>query len=62
MKTRSTRPAFSMLSTSLLLIAMGGALLGLMWGYPSIRIAADWVCGISVVALLASLVNDARKR
>lgn len=61
MKPQSTESAFSMLSICFLLIAVASALVSIVRGYESIRSIAEWVCGISVLALVASLVNDARK-
>lgn len=61
MKTQSTEPAFSMLSICFLLIAVASALVSIVTGYESIRPVAEWICGISSLALVASLVNDARK-
>lgn len=60
-KPRAARPAISTLSACLLLIAMAGALLGLVRTHPQVRSIADWTCGIAVIALAASLVHDARK-
>jgi hypothetical protein len=61
MKTQSTEPAFSTLSMVLLLIAVACALVSIVRGYASIWPIAEWVGGISALALIASLVNDARK-
>ena len=61
MRTQSRDPAFSVLSIVFLLIAVAGALASIVTGYESIRSVAEWVCGISVLALTASLVNDARR-
>ena len=65
MKNRAARGAFSTLSTSLLLAAVAGAvartLASVLWDHESIWRVANWICGISVVALVASLINDARK-
>ncbi|WP_426663898.1 hypothetical protein [Rhodanobacter aciditrophus] len=60
MKPRPSQPAISTRSTCLLLVAMAGALLGLVQGHPLVRLIADWTCGIGVIALAASLVRDAR--
>lgn len=61
MKTQSAEPAFSMLSIVLLLIAIAAALVSIVRGYESIWPVAEWVGGISALALVASLINDARK-
>lgn len=61
MKTQSTEPAFSVLSIVLLLIAIACALVSIVRGYASMWPMAEWVGGISALALIASLVNDARK-
>lgn len=61
MKTQSSEPAFSMLSICFLLIAVASGLAGMVTGYESIRPMADWICGISALALIVSLINDARK-
>lgn len=60
-RSQPDQPAFSTLSTWLLLMAVASALASLVRGYESIQSVAEWVCGISVVALVASLINDARK-
>jgi len=60
-KSQSTEPAFSTLSTCLLLIAVASALVSIVKDYQSIWPVAEWICGISVVSLVASLVYDARK-
>jgi hypothetical protein len=36
-------------------------LTSVVWDYEPIWRVANWVCGISVVSLMASLVHDARK-
>lgn len=61
MKTHSTEPAFSTLSICFLLIAVASGLASIVTGYESIRPMADWICGISVLGLVVSLINDARK-
>lgn len=61
MKTESTEPAFSVLSIFFLLVAIACALVSIVRGYESIWPVAEWVGGISALALVASLVNDARK-
>jgi hypothetical protein len=61
MKSQSTEPAFSTLSICFLLIAVASALVSVVKEYESIWLIADGVCGISVVALVASLINDWRK-
>jgi hypothetical protein len=61
MKTDTTEPAFSTLSICFLLIAVASALASMVTGYESIRPVADCVGGISALALVASLINDARK-
>lgn len=61
MKERSSEPAFSTLSICLLLMAVASALVSIVKDYESIWPIADWICGISVVALIASLIYDARK-
>ena len=61
MKSQSAEPAFSTLSTCLLLIAVASALVSIVRDYQSIWPVAEWICGISVVSLVASLVYDARK-
>lgn len=61
MKTRSAEPAFSTLSIVLLLIAIAAALVSIVRGYESAWPVAEWIGGVSALALVASLVNDARK-
>ena len=61
MKTHSTEPAFSTLSIIFLLIAVASTLVSLVKEYEPIWPIADWICGISVLALVASLINDSRK-
>lgn len=65
MKNHAAGRAFSTLSASLLLIAVAGAVVGTLasvaWDDEFIRRVAYWICGISVVALVASLIHDARK-
>jgi hypothetical protein len=65
MKGHAAKRALSTLSISLLLIAVAaavvGALAGVVWDYEPVRRIAAWICGFGVVALVASLVNDARK-
>ena len=50
-----------MLSTCLLLIAASSALISMVRGNESIWSATDWIGGICSIALVVSLVNDARK-
>lgn len=65
MKSPATKRAFSTLSIGLLLMAVAGAvvsaLASIVWDYEPIWRIASWICGIGVVALMASLVNDAHK-
>ena len=61
MKGQPTEPAFSILSTCLLLIAVVSALVSIVKDYQPIWPVAEWICGISVLALVASLIYDARK-
>lgn len=61
MRPQSTEPAFSTLSIWFLLIALASALVSIVSGYESIRSVSEWICGISALALVASLINDARK-
>jgi hypothetical protein len=61
MKSHSSEPAFSNLSICFLLIAVASALVSIVSGYESVWPVAEWICGISVLALLASLINDTRK-
>ena len=60
-RSQPDQPAFSTLSVWLLLIAVASALVSIVRGYEPIQTIAEWVCGISVIALVASLVYDARK-
>ena len=61
MKTQSTEPAFSALSIFFLLIAMACAWISIVRGYESIWPMVEWIGGVSALALIASLVRDARK-
>ena len=61
MRSQSIEPAFSTLSIFFLLIAVASALVSIVREYEAIWSIAEWVCGISVVALVASLINDSRK-
>ncbi|OOG55130.1 hypothetical protein B0E47_10030 [Rhodanobacter sp. B05] len=65
MKGHAARRALSTLSISLLLIEVAGTVVGalasVVWDYEPVRRIAAWVCGFGVVALVARLVNDARK-
>ena len=61
MKTHSSEPAFSNLSVCFLLIAVASGLVSIVRGYESIWPIAEWICGIGALALVASLINDARK-
>ena len=61
MKSQSTAPAFSVLSTGLLLIAVASALISVVRGNEFTWTATDWIGGICSVALVLSLINDARK-
>lgn len=61
MKSQSTEPAFSTLSIFFLLTAVASALVSIVKDYESIWPIADWICGISVLALVASLIYDARR-
>lgn len=61
MKTHSSEPAFSNLSVCFLLIAVASGLASFVRGYESIWSIAEWICGISVLALVASLITDARR-
>lgn len=45
----------------LLLVAIASALISIVREYEAVWPVADWICGISVVALIASLVRDARR-
>lgn len=61
MRPESLEPAFSTRSIVLLLIAVGCALVSIVRGYEAVWTVAEWVGGISALALIASLVSDARK-
>ena len=61
MKSKSTMLALSTASTGLLLIAVISALVSIVKGNEFIWSTMDWIGGICSVALVASLVNDARK-
>lgn len=61
MKSQLTDPAFSTRSIFLLLIAMACALISIVKGYEAIWSVVEWIGGISALALVASLVSDARK-
>lgn len=61
MKPQSSEPAFSNLSIALLIVAAACALVSIVRDYEPIWTVAEWVGGISVLAFIASLVNDARK-
>lgn len=50
-----------MLSTCLLLVAVASALISIVRGNEFIWSATDWIGGICAVALVASLIHDARK-
>lgn len=61
MKTSSAPPAFSPLSIGLLVAAAVSALFSLVRNeFPVLWTGAAWICGISVLALLGSLIRDAR--
>lgn len=57
----SNQPAFSTLSICFLLIAVASALVSIVRGYEAVWSIAEWIGGISAIALVASLINDARK-
>lgn len=61
----AAKRAFSALSTSLLLLAVVAAvvstLASVVWDYEPIWRVANWICGISVVALVVNPINNARK-
>lgn len=65
MKNHVAKRAFSTLSVSLLLVAAVGALasalLSMVGDHELVWRTANWICGISVVALVGSLIRDARK-
>lgn len=62
MKTSSAPPAFSPLSIGLLVVAATCALFSLVrHEFPVLWMGAEWICGISVLALLGSLIHDARR-
>lgn len=62
MKPSSAPPAFSSLSIGLLVVAAASALLSLVRDeFPVLWTGAAWICGISVLALLGSLIHDVRK-
>jgi hypothetical protein len=65
MKNHVVKRALSTSSISLLLVAVVSALvstlLSIVGGHELIWLTANWICGISVVALVASLISDARK-
>lgn len=50
-----------MLSTALLLIAVASALISAVRDNEFTWTATDWIGGICSVALVLSLINDARK-
>jgi hypothetical protein len=62
MKLPSAPPAFSPLSIGLLVVAVASALLSLVRDeFPVLWTGAAWICGISVLALLGSLIHDMRR-
>jgi hypothetical protein len=61
MKSHAAKRAFSTSSVSLLLVAAVSALVSMVGDHELIWRTANWICGISVVALVASLIHDARK-
>jgi len=61
MKTQMTEPAFSARSIFFLLVAVTSALVSIVRDYDFIWAVSEWVCGVSVIALVASLIIDARK-
>lgn len=62
MKTSSAPPAFSPLSIGLLVVTSTSALFSLVRDeFPALWTGAAWVCGISVLALLGSLIHDVRR-
>ena len=60
-RSQPNEPAFSTRSTCFLLIAVASALVSMVRDYESVWQIAEWICGISVLALVASLVYDARE-
>lgn len=61
MKSPSAKRAFSTWSACLLFVAVVSALVSVIRAYEPFWLVAQWVCGISVVALVVSLIVDARK-
>ncbi|HTV84633.1 MAG TPA: hypothetical protein VME63_04470 [Dyella sp.] len=61
MRTQSNDPAFSTRSIFFLLMAAASALVSIVREYQMVWTVAEWICGISVLALIASLIADARK-
>lgn len=53
--------SFSTLSTCLLTVAVASAMASIVRIYEPLWPIVDWICGVSAVALVASLVRDARK-
>lgn len=61
MKSQSAEPAFSTLSIIFLLIAVASVLVNIVDEYEPIWPMANWVGGISALALIASLIYDTRR-
>ena len=61
MRTQLTEPAFSTRSIFFLLLAVASGLVSIIRDYGFIWAVAEWVCGVSMLALVASLILDARK-
>jgi hypothetical protein len=61
MRIQSNDPAFSTRSVCFLLIAAASALVSIVREYEVFWTVAEWICGVSVLALVVSLIDDARK-
>jgi len=60
-KSPRSRFAFSSVSSLLAVVAVASSLVFVHdWGRRAIP-AVEWICGISVVLLLASIIVDARR-
>jgi hypothetical protein len=61
MKKALSESSFSTLSTCLLVVAVASAMASIVRVYEPLWPVVDWICGVSAVALLVSLIHDARK-
>ena len=61
MKPRLSTSAFSTRSIFLLLIAVACALISIVRDYTWMWPVAEWIGGISALALIASFASDVRK-